>query len=62
MPKRILQLLDSKKQIEKKIEDIDQMLNDLDVNESQKTDSQNANSSIDINGLDVLDVLHNILN
>jgi hypothetical protein len=60
--KGLLQLLDSKRIIEKKIEDIDQMLKDIDIGELGDTDTQGVNSNIDINGLDVLDVLHNILN
>jgi len=58
----MLQLLDSKKMIEEKIKDIDQMLIDLDIDESNDVDSQKPNAEIDIKGLDVLDVLHNILN
>lgn len=57
-----MQLLDSKKIIKERIEDIDQMLIDLDIDASNDVDSQSTNAEIDINGLDVLGVLHNILN
>ncbi len=56
-------MLNAKKHIESKINDIDQMLKDLDIDESMiDTDTQNTNPAINIDELDVVDVLHNILN
>jgi hypothetical protein len=53
---------DIKKQIENKINDIEQMLNELNFNDYNDSDTQNAKPKIDINELDVVDVLNNILN
>jgi hypothetical protein len=52
----------TKKHIESKISDINQMLNELDFSDSSEQIDTNINPSIDINKLDVVDVLHNILN
>lgn len=53
-----------KKQIKSKINDINQMLSELDLNEDQNHSMETLaiNPKIDINKLDVVDVLHNILN
>jgi len=53
---------DLKKHIESKINDIDQMLNDLNLDEDKDENEKVTQPQIDINDLDVVDVLHNILN
>jgi len=53
---------DLKKHIESKINDIDQMLNDLNLDEGKDENEKVTQPQIDINDLDVVDVLHNILN
>jgi len=55
-------LSDNKKKIEDKLHELDEMLADLDVDEEVKTNDTLPKSKIDIKGLDVVDVLHNILN
>jgi hypothetical protein len=57
-----LKVQNTKKHIESKISDINQMLNELDFSDSSEQIDTNINPSIDINKLDVVDVLHNILN
>lgn len=54
-----------KKQLESKINDIDKMLSELDFSETNQDDVQHVqpiDPKIDINTLDVVDVLHGILN
>ncbi len=51
-----------KQNIKSKINDIDKMLNDLDSDENKLNNTDDINSIIDINQLDVVDVLNNILN
>ena len=51
-----------KKHIERKIHDIDQMLNELILDEVNDETTTEEQPKIDINQLDVVDVLHNILN
>lgn len=51
-----------KKNIKKKINDIDQMLIDLNIDEYSEEALTEINPKIDINQLDVVDVLNNILN
>lgn len=51
-----------KKEIQNKINDIDQMMNELGLQDIDSDDNQTDQSIIDINGLDVLEVLNNILN
>lgn len=56
---------DLKKQLESKINDIDKMLSELDFSETNQDDEQHVqpiDPKIDINTLDVVDVLHGILN
>ncbi len=53
---------DVKQNIQSKINDIDQMLNDLNADENVLNKTDDINAIIDINKLDVVDVLHNILN
>ena len=53
---------DIKKNIESKINDIDQMLNELTIDEIRDANENTPNPEIDIEELDVVDVLHNILN
>lgn len=56
---------DLKKQLESKINDIDKMLSELDFSETNQDDVQHVqpiDPKIDINTLDVVDVLHGILN
>lgn len=51
-----------KKEIENKINDIDQMMNELGLKDIDSDVSKTDQSAIDIDGLDVLEVLNNILN
>lgn len=51
-----------KKEIESKIKDIDKMMDDLGLDELETDKQISDKSNIDINGLDVLEVLNNILN
>lgn len=56
---------DLKKQLESRINDIDKMLSELDFTETNENDVQHVqpiDPKIDINSLDVVDVLHGILN
>lgn len=53
---------DVKQNIKSKINDIDQMINDLNADENALNKADDINAIIDINKLDVVDVLHNILN
>jgi hypothetical protein len=55
-------LQDVKQNIKSKINDIDKMLNDLNVDENKLNKPDDINKIIDINQLDVVDVLNNILN
>lgn len=55
-------MLDSKKIIESKINDIDQMISELDIDENNDVYAQKQDTLVDIEGLDVIDVLHNLLN
>jgi len=55
-------LSEGKKKIEEKISELDEMLADLTTAEATDTDGMSLNTQININGLDVVDVLHNILN
>lgn len=52
---------DVKQNIRNKIRDIDQMLNDLSADENEMNVTKEE-TLIDINELDVVDVLHKILN
>ena len=54
-------LHDVKQNIRNKIRDIDQMLNDLSADENEMNVTKEE-TLIDINELDVVDVLHKILN
>lgn len=45
-----------------KINDIDKMLSELDFTDNNEDVIQNIDPKIDINKLDVVDVLHGILN
>lgn len=51
-----------KKEIESKIKDIDKMMDDLGLDDLETDTPVSDKSNIDINGLDVLEVLNNILN
>lgn len=51
-----------KEQLINKINDIDKMLSELDFTDNNEDGIQNINPKIDINVLDVVDVLHGILN
>ncbi len=51
-----------KKEIENKINDIDQMMNEIGLEDIDSDDKKTNQSKIDIDGLDVLEVLNNILN
>lgn len=53
---------DIKQNIKSKINDIDQMLNDLNSDENKLNKSDDINKIIEINQLDLVDVLNNILN
>lgn len=53
---------DIKKHIERKISDIDQMLNELMIDEIKVEENNTPDNNINIDDLDVVDVLHNILN
>ena len=53
---------DIKQNIKSKINDIDQMLNDLNSDENALNKADDINKMIEINQLDVVDVLNNILN
>lgn len=57
-------MTDIKKHIESKINDINQMLSELDIDETPDigVKTQGTDPKIDISKLDVVDVLHNILN
>ncbi len=60
--RKLQNLSESKKKIEEKIHELDEMLADLDADDTNDADGKRKNTKIDINGLDVVDVLHNILN
>lgn len=51
-----------KKEIENKINDIDQMMTELGLEDLEHDEQATDQSKIDIDGLDVLEVLNNILN
>ena len=53
---------DIKQNIKSKINDIDQMLNDLNSDENTLNKADDINKIIEINQLDLVDVLNNILN
>ncbi len=53
---------DIKQNIKSKINDIDQMLNDLNSDENVLNKADDINKIIEINQLDLVDVLSNILN
>lgn len=53
---------DIKQNIKSKINDIDQMLNDLNSDENALNKADDINKIIEINQLDLVDVLSNILN
>jgi len=53
---------DIKKQLANRINDIDKMLSELDFRDTSEDGIQNIDPKIDINKLDVVDVLHGILN
>jgi hypothetical protein len=55
-------LQDIKQNIKSKINDIDQMLNDLNSDENALNKADDINKIIEINHLDLVDVLNNILN
>lgn len=55
-------LQDIKQNIKSKINDIDQMLNDLNSDENVLNKADDINKIIEINQLDLVDVLSNILN
>ncbi|HSR01771.1 MAG TPA: hypothetical protein VLM20_03180 [Methylophilaceae bacterium] len=52
---------DLKQNIKSKINDIEKMLNDLDLDENRLNKADDINSIIDNNQLHVVDVLNNIL-
>lgn len=53
---------DIKQNIKSKINDIDQMLNDLSSDEKALNNADDIDKIIEINQLDVVDMLNNILN
>lgn len=55
------QMVDIKKKIVEKINDIDLMLNDLDISKTAETKTDEANPKLDIKKLDVIEVIDNIL-
>lgn len=55
-------LQDIKQNIKSKINDIDQMLNDLNSDKNTLNKADDINEIIEINQLDVVDLLNNILN
>ncbi|MEE9332327.1 MAG: hypothetical protein V3U89_08870 [Methylophilaceae bacterium] len=54
-------MVDIKKKIVEKINDIDLMLNDLDISKTAETKTDEANPKLDIKKLDVIEVIDNIL-
>ena len=55
-------MLDTKKRLESRISDIDKMLSELEFNNVNEDAMEMIDPKIDINQLDVVDVLHGILN
>jgi len=53
---------DTKKLLESRISDIDKMLSELEFNNVNEDAMEMIDPKIDINQLDVVDVLHGILN
>lgn len=53
---------ESKKKIESKLHELDEMLADIDIDKIISLDDQERDPKINISELDVVDVLHNILN
>jgi len=53
---------DTKKLLESRINDIDKMLSELELNNINEEAMKTIDPKIDINQLDVVDVLHGILN
>jgi hypothetical protein len=53
---------DTKKLLESRISDIDKMLSELEFNNVNEEAMEMIDPKIDINQLDVVDVLHGILN
>ncbi len=51
----------NKQKIEGKINELDEMLAELEADDVDNADDTDYKSKININGLDVVDVLHNIL-
>ena len=45
-----------------RLNDLDQMLNDLDTNEIEEIITESKATPVDIKGLDVVDVIDNLLN
>ena len=59
---KVLKLSESKKKIESKLHELDEMLADIDIDKIISLDDQERDPKINISELDVVDVLHNILN